>query len=89
VGNADIGKTIARLLGLNIPFKGMLNGRVIEEALPRGETPTSVAGVTRSDPGPDGLVTLLAYQRVGGVSYFDAAGFPDRTVGLPAQTASR
>jgi hypothetical protein len=89
VSNADIGKTVAKLLGLNIPFKGMLSGRVIEEALPGGEIPTSVAGVMRSDPGPDGLMTLLAFQRVGSVSYFDAAGFPDRTVGLPAQTASR
>jgi arylsulfatase A-like enzyme len=89
VSNADIGKTIAKVLGLNIPFKGMLMGRVIEEALPGGEIPASEAGVIRSEPGPDGLATLLAFQRVGMASYFDAAGFAGRSVGLPAQAASR
>src|SRR5262249_32633160 len=34
VSNADIGQTLARLLGLKIPFRGSLMGRVIEEALP-------------------------------------------------------
>jgi arylsulfatase A-like enzyme len=89
VSNADIGKTVAKVLGLNIPFKGMLMGRAIEEALPGGEVPASEAGVLRSEPGPDGLVTTLAFQRVGTTSYFDAAGFTNRTVGLPAQAASR
>jgi type I phosphodiesterase/nucleotide pyrophosphatase len=88
VSNSDIGKTIAKVLGLNIPFKGMLMGRVIEESLPGGEIPASEAGVIRSQPGPDGLVTLLAFQRVGSASYYSAAGFADRTVGLPAQTAA-
>jgi hypothetical protein len=89
VSNADIGKTIAKVLGLNIPFKGMLMGRVIEEALPGGEIPASEAGVIRSEPGPEGLATLLAFQRVGTASYYSAAGFTNRTVGLPAQAASR
>ena len=89
VSNADIGKTIAKVLGLNIPFKGMLMGRVIEEALPGGEVPASEAGVIRSEPGFEGLITLLAFQRVGTASYYGAAGFAGRTVGLPAQTASR
>jgi arylsulfatase A-like enzyme len=89
VSNADVGKTIAKVLGLNIPFKGLLSGRVIEEALPGGELPASVAGVLRSEPSAEGLVTLLAYQRVGTTSYYGAAGFPDRTVGLPAQTANK
>ncbi len=89
VSNVDVGKTIAHLLGLNIPFKGMLQGRVIEEALPGGTIPASDSGIIRSDPGPDGLVTTLAHQRIGSASYFDAAGFPGRTIGLPAQTTSR
>ncbi|HLL27901.1 MAG TPA: alkaline phosphatase family protein [Xanthobacteraceae bacterium] len=89
VSNADVGKTIAKVLGISIPFKGMLAGRVIEEALPGGEVPASVAGVIRSEPSAEGLVTLLAFQRVGTTVYFGAAGFPDRTIGLPAQTASR
>lgn len=89
VSNVDIGKTIAHLLGLNIPFKGMLQGRVIEEAFPNGSVPASDSGIVRSEPGPDGLVTTLVFQRVGSNSYFDAAGFPGRSVGLPAQTTSR
>jgi hypothetical protein len=88
VSNSDIGKTIAKVLGLNIPFKGMLMGRVIEEALPGGEIPASEAGVIRSEPGPDGLVTMLAVQRIGTSSYYSAAGFADRTVGLPAEKAA-
>jgi hypothetical protein len=87
VSNADVGKTIAKLLGLNIPFQGMLMGRVIEEALPGSEVPASVAGLIRSEPGPEGLVTVLAFQRVGMASYYSAAGFAGRTVGLPAETA--
>jgi hypothetical protein len=35
-----------------------------------------------SDPAPNGLVTVLNMQMVGATYYFDAAGFPDRTVGL-------
>jgi hypothetical protein len=45
--------------------------------------------VLRSEPAADGLVTVLAFQRVGTVSYFGAAGFRSRTVGLPAETADR
>jgi len=37
----------------------------------------------QSKPGPGGLRTVLRYQEVGGVRYFDAAGFPGRTVGVP------
>ena len=40
VSNADIGKTIAQVLGLKIPFHGCLMGRVVEEALPGGASPT-------------------------------------------------
>jgi hypothetical protein len=39
VGNADLGKTIAHMLGLKIPFRGQLLGSVIGEALPGGEMP--------------------------------------------------
>jgi hypothetical protein len=35
-----------------------------------------------SDPAPNGLVTVLNMQMVGTTRYFDAAGFPGRTVGL-------
>ena len=46
------------------------------------------AGVIRSESGPGGLATLLAFQRVGTASYYSAAGFADRTVGLPAEKAA-
>jgi hypothetical protein len=35
-----------------------------------------------SDPAENGLRTVLDVQAVGDVRYFDAAGFPGRTVGL-------
>jgi hypothetical protein len=80
--NADIGKTLAHVLGLRPPFAGSLMGRVLEEALPNGNTPQAESFVRRSQPGADGLVTTLAGQRLGSATYFDAAGFPGRTVGL-------
>ena len=88
VSNADIGKTMAQILGLKIPFKGMLMGRVVEEALPGGATPAVENFVERSHPGPDGLSTILVGQRAGGERYFDAAGFPGRTVGMDERKAA-
>ena len=82
VSNADMGKTIAHLLGLKIPFKGSLQGRVMEEALPGGANPDVKSWVERAKPGVDGLATVLMGQSVGNQRYFDAAGFEGRTVGL-------
>ena len=82
VSNADINPTLARILGLDIPAKGILKGRTATEAL-RGGKPVSVTrGWQASMPAPNGQKTVLDYQRVGGTRYFDAAGFPGRTVGL-------
>lgn len=88
--NADLGKTIARILGLTIPGKGQLVGRVLTEALVNGGTPTFARAVLRSEPDAAGLVTVLAYQTVGETRYFDAAGYPGRTLGLdvPAPSAA-
>ena len=80
--NADIGKTLAQILGLDIKAKGKLVGRVLDEAMPGGRVPKYVAKVMRSAPGPNGLVTVLDYQLVGDTRYFDAAGFAGRTLGL-------
>ena len=80
--NADLGKTIAQLLGLTIPGKGQLVGRVLTEALANGSTPTFARAVLRSEPDAAGHVTVLAYQTVGETRYFDAAGYPGRTLGL-------
>jgi hypothetical protein len=80
--NADIGRTVAALLGLDIAPKGRLLGRVLTEATPGGELPAFDSQVIAAPPAPNGLTTVLEYQRVGEVPYFDAAGFPGRTQGL-------
>ena len=41
--NADVGKTLAKILGLKIQDKGKLVGRVLTEAMPGGDTPKYVA----------------------------------------------
>ena len=90
VSNADVGKTIARILGLNIPAKGLV-GRVINEAMPGGRVPNVLAHTIRSPAADNGLQTVLQYQSVKRARYFDVAGFPGRTVGLSdeAKAASR
>jgi hypothetical protein len=82
VSNADIGMTLAHVLDLKIPFKGVLQGRVINEALPGGKAPDVKSWTERAKPGVDGLATVLMGQSVGNQRYFDAAGFEGRTVGL-------
>src|SRR5262245_5991258 len=86
--NADVGKTIAHVLGLKIPFKGSLQGRVLEEALPGGVSPTVENWVERGKAHENGLATILVGQRVGLIRYFDAAGFPGRTVGMDERKAA-
>lgn len=86
--NADIGKTMAKVLGLKVPFHGSLMGRIVEEALPGGSQPAVERFVERAKPGRDGLATVLAGQQVGGTRYFDAAGFPGRTVGIDGRKAA-
>lgn len=82
VSNADVGKTIAAILKLDIPNRGKLIGRVISESLPGGREPAFSAKELRSAPDEDGYRTVLRYQTVGGTRYFDAAGLPGRTVGI-------
>ena len=82
--NADIGKTVAALLGLRIPERGKLVGRVLCEAMPSGAMPRVEARAVRSEPDANGHITVVLTQRVGETPYFDAAGYPGRTLGLPA-----
>jgi hypothetical protein len=82
--NADLGRTIAELMHLNVQDKGKLVGRVLTETLPDGAMPEVTSRVITSDAAPNGLVTVLDMQQVGTTHYFDAAGFPGRTVGLSA-----
>jgi hypothetical protein len=85
VSNADVGATAARLLNLTPKPKGNLIGRVMTEAMPNGATPQAFAGSVKSQPSANGLRTVLNFQRVGTQRYFDAAGFPGRTLGLEAE----
>ena len=85
VSNADVGTTAARLLGLTQKPRGNLIGRVITEAMPNGATPRAFSGTVKSQPSANGLRTVLKFQRVLAQRYFDAAGFPGRTVGLDAE----
>lgn len=82
--NADLGMTIAHLLQLEIPQKGRLIGRVLTEALPNGAMPTVQTLTLRSEPDAGGLCTVVLAQTANGTHYFDAAGYPGRTLGLPA-----
>ncbi|MBR1125098.1 alkaline phosphatase family protein [Bradyrhizobium lablabi] len=84
VSNADVGATAARLMGLTQKAKGPLVGRVVTEAMPNGATPKAFTGTASSRPAANGLRTVLLFQRVGPQRYFDAAGFPGRTLGLEA-----
>ena len=85
VSNADVGATAARLMGLTPKPKGDLIGRVITEAMPNGATPKASSDTVKSEASANGLRTVLNFQRVGKQRYFDAAGFPGRTVGLDAE----
>ena len=80
--NADLGRTIAQLMQLDVHDKGKLVGRVLAEVLPNGALPDVTSRVVTSEPAPNGLVTVIDMQMVGNTRYFDAAGFPGRTVGL-------
>jgi predicted AlkP superfamily pyrophosphatase or phosphodiesterase len=82
VSNADLGRTIAQLMRLEASDRGKLVGRVLAETMPGGAMPEVSSRVVTSDPAANGLVTVINMQQVGDTRYFDAAGFPGRTVGL-------
>jgi hypothetical protein len=82
--NADIGKTIDRIMGLKVIDKGKLVGRVLVEAMPNGAMPQVQSMTVKSEPDAAGLATVLLMQSVGTTRYFDAAGYPGRTLGLAA-----
>jgi hypothetical protein len=88
ISNADIAPTLAQIMGLDLPARGKLTGRVIREAL-KGGAPAVVTRATLvSEPAANGLRTYLNTQSVGQNRYFDAAGFPGRTVGLSVSGAA-
>ena len=76
VSNADIVRTIAHVLGLELPEKGKLTGRVLTEALAGGPgTVHSKSEKIASEPEANGNRTVLLYQQIGGRRYFDEACF--------------
>src|SRR6202045_5006575 len=89
VNNADVGMTIAQLMGLRPTNNGGLTGRVMSEALPNGIVLKSADGTITSQPAANGLQTVVKFQRVLSQRYFDVAGFPGRTVGLDADAGKQ
>ncbi|MDF5719105.1 MAG: alkaline phosphatase family protein [Rhizonema sp. PD37] len=82
-GNADVAQTLAKMLKLKLTAQGKLVGRVLSEALIGEPDNVNAKSFTlKSLPAANGLKTILKYQTVGRTRYFDAAGFPDRTLGL-------
>ncbi|MFM8859471.1 MAG: alkaline phosphatase family protein [Methylocystis sp.] len=82
MSNADIGKTMAHLLNLKIHDKGKLVGRVLSEAMPKGILPKWNETMIISSPDRCGNQTVVQMQSIGSSRYFDAAGYPGRTLGL-------
>ena len=74
--------TIAALLHLRIPDTGRLVGRVLTEAMPGGAPVRVSHTVIASAASSAGQVTKVVTQTVGATRYFDAAGYPGRTLGL-------
>lgn len=73
-GNADIAPTLARILGLTLPSRGRLRGRVLAEALADGPATTpSTCGEAVSRPSKGGIRTALHFQTAAGVRYLDTA----------------
>lgn len=80
--NADVGRTLFALLGLKPSPRGRLRGRVLGEALQGGPPVRSAPVLASSMVTAAGDVTVVKGQRVGGETYYDAAGQPGRVVGL-------
>ena len=74
MGNIDIAPTIAHILGIDMPSVGILKGRVLSEALAGGAPVKPDPEKTMiSAPFKDGIRTVLEYQELDGVRYYDRA----------------
>jgi arylsulfatase A-like enzyme len=82
VSNADIAPTFAHIIGVELPPKGPLKGRVLTEVLKDGAPVQFEQRDLVSPPNDAGLQTIVNLQYVGNTPYFDAAGFAGRTIGL-------
>jgi hypothetical protein len=83
VSNADLAITLSHILGLDLGGSGH-TGRVITEALSGATSKPGISTpvVVSSEVAANGFQTVLNRQDFGAHSYFDAAGAPDRTIGL-------
>ncbi len=76
MGNIDLAPTLARILGLEVPAVGSLRGRVLTEAMPGGAAvKPEAAKHLVSSAADSGRQTVLEYQQMQGVSYYDDACF--------------
>jgi hypothetical protein len=85
VSNRDIAVTLAEILKIDLQPQGHLTGRVMAEALvnqPDADVNAIRQGTDTSAAAQNGQRTLLNWQQYGERRYFDAAGFPGRTLGL-------
>jgi hypothetical protein len=82
ISNADIAPTLAHAIGLDMPAKGTLTGRVLTEALAGGRSVDAAAHEEHSAPAANGFITSLKVQEAAGKRYYDAAGGPGRTLGF-------
>ena len=90
VSNADVPVTLAHILSFGIPSKGTHKGRVIVEALLHGPGKLGYTpSIIRSKPTDTGMRTVLEFQQVGNMRYFDAAGCPGRTFGLNSAASNQ
>jgi arylsulfatase A-like enzyme len=72
-GNMDLVPTIAHILGIDMPSVGTLKGRIATEALKEGKPTTGDHKTLESTPTSEGLHTVLEYQELNGVRYYDQA----------------
>ncbi len=74
MGNIDIVPTLAHILGIALPSAGTLKGRILTESL-AATAPHHVASrqTIHSDPAANGTSTLLNFQELDGVKYYDRA----------------
>ncbi|WP_427159840.1 alkaline phosphatase family protein [Aliinostoc sp. HNIBRCY26] len=83
VSNADVAPTLAQVVHLKLINKGKLVGRVLNEALIGGDSNLKFSPkILESQTAANGLKTILKYQILDGLQYFDTAGFPGRTLGV-------
>ncbi|HEY4328296.1 MAG TPA: alkaline phosphatase family protein [Phycisphaerae bacterium] len=93
VSNADIAITLSHILGMDLTAiaHGHLTGRILTEALANGPAPKGPKPLQKSSaPNPTGISTILHYQLYTDDTghtfpYFDAAGFPGASVGIPLE----